>query len=85
MAAPAAAAPISKLPVYATFDVHGEPTSAGQRWKKYVQRLENLFIALNIHTDSRKRALLLHYAGPEVYDIFDALPDADKGGAEEHK
>jgi hypothetical protein len=34
--------------------------------------LENLFIGLGIEDTDRKRALLLHYAGERVYDIYDA-------------
>jgi hypothetical protein len=32
----------------------------------------NLFICLGIEDTERKRALLLHYAGERVYDIYDA-------------
>ena len=39
-------------------------------------------MALKIEDESRKRALLLHYAGAEVYDIFDTLPDT--GNADEY-
>jgi hypothetical protein len=34
--------------------------------------LQNLFIGLGIEDADRKRALLLHYAGERVYDIYDA-------------
>jgi hypothetical protein len=34
--------------------------------------LENLFIGPGIEDTDRKPALLLHYAGEMVYDIYDA-------------
>ena len=33
---------------------------------------------MDVKEESRKRALLLHYSGEEVYDLFDTLPDTDK-------
>lgn len=44
-------------------------------------RFRNLVVALDIKDKSRQKALLLHYAGEEVNDIFDTLPDteADEG------
>ena len=43
--------------------------------KKLLGRLERLFTGMNMTVPKRKRALLLHYAGPEVDEIFDTLPD----------
>ena len=34
-----------------------------------------MFIGMNITIPKRKRALLLHYAGPDVDEIFDTLPN----------
>ena len=63
------------LPTFPTFPVHAESNTAGTRWEKYVKRLENLFIGFGVTDDNRKRALLLHYSGEEVADIFDTLKD----------
>ncbi|CAG2219930.1 unnamed protein product [Mytilus edulis] len=41
-------------------------------WKNENERLENLFIGVDIDDEDRKRALLLHYAGERVYDLYDA-------------
>ena len=60
------------LPVFPSFDVDTDKSNAGPRWAKWVERLENLFVGLNIEDEDRKRALLLHYAGERVYDIYDA-------------
>ena len=62
------------LPQFERFPVHEDPTNVGVRWEKYMKRMENFFTAFQITDDAQKRALLLHYAGPEVSDIFDTLP-----------
>ena len=63
---------MASLPPYPTFDYETDKTNAGPRWEKWVNRLDNLFIGLNITNDARKRALLLHYAVECVHEIFDA-------------
>ncbi|XP_071510902.1 uncharacterized protein [Diadema antillarum] len=63
------------LPQFERFSVHDEPATIGKRWAKYVKRLDNLFTAFAVKDAKQQRALLLHYAGPEVSDIFDTLPD----------
>ena len=64
---------MENLPAFPKFDVYGDENSLGVRWDKYVDKLENLFVGLSINTRKRKKALLLHYAGDEVYDIYDTL------------
>ena len=54
------------------FDYHIDKSNAGPRWQKWIAKLENLFIGLNLKDDKRKRALLLHYVGDAVYDIYEA-------------
>ncbi|XP_046857812.1 uncharacterized protein LOC124451232 [Xenia sp. Carnegie-2017] len=41
--------------------------------EKYVSRLENLLLAMNITNAARKKAMLLHYVGEEVNEIFETL------------
>ena len=36
--------------------------------KKWLQRFERLMVAMEITSEKRKRALLLHYAGTEEVD-----------------
>ncbi|CAC5426706.1 unnamed protein product [Mytilus coruscus] len=60
------------LPAFPSFDIETDKSNAGPRCKKWVDRLENFFIGLDIDDEDRKRALLLHYAGERVYDIYDA-------------
>ena len=52
-----------------------ESTSAGPRWNKYLLRFENMMEAYEISDDKRKKALLLHHSGEEVFDIYSTLED----------
>ena len=60
------------LPVFPSFDVTNS-SSLGPRWEKYLSRLENLLVAMDITDPDRKKALLLHFIGPDCYDIFETL------------
>ena len=62
------------LPVFTTFDVHSDGDVA-QRWDKWIDKLRNRFVAANIKDTKRQRALMLHYAGDNVYDTFQLLTD----------
>ena len=87
MAPPAVAEPSQpaiSLPHYPPFPVASDRGTAGPRWEKWIARLDNLFLGLSITDAKRQRALLLHYAGEEVYDIFDAMPTDDKGEAADY-
>ena len=63
----------ASLPNFPSFPVH--ENNAETRWRKWISRLENLFICLDIKDKKRQRALLLHYAGEDVDEIFDTLTD----------
>ena len=63
------------IPDFPSFDVDTDPTGLAQRWKKWLARYENLIIALDITEPRCEKALLLHYAGQGVHDMFDTLPD----------
>ncbi|KAK3083972.1 hypothetical protein FSP39_006106 [Pinctada imbricata] len=67
--------PKMSLPTFPKFDIHSNENSVGIRWTKYVNQLENLFVAMDISSKKRKKALLLHYAGEDVFDIHQTLPD----------
>ena len=60
------------LPTFPKFDIH-QDANAGPRWKKWLQRFERLLIAMDVKDDARKRALLLHYAGTDVDEVFETL------------
>ena len=60
------------LPTFPAFQVHLDG-NVGPRWKKRLARFENLIVGMGIEDAKQKRALLLHYCGPEVDEIFDTL------------
>ena len=57
------------------FDPRIDPTNTSARWTKWLERFNTYLIAADIKDDSRKRALLLYQAGPEVYEIFKTLTE----------
>ena len=54
---------------YGTFDPDMDPTSVGSCFRKYLERFKAYTLAMNIKDKARKRAFLLHCAGPKV-NIF---------------
>jgi hypothetical protein len=77
---------MESLPQFEQFKVHSDPHTAGMRWEIWTTRFERLLEAVNVvekasdsadqktATDKRRLALLLHYAGSEVEDVFETLP-----------
>ena len=77
---------MESLPQFEQFKVHSDPHTAGMRWERWTARFERLLEAINVvekasdsadqktATDKRRLALLLHYAGSEVEDVFETLP-----------
>ncbi|XP_075534041.1 uncharacterized protein LOC142567748 [Dermacentor variabilis] len=63
------------LPAFPPFDPNTDPTSLAQPWTIWQARFDNFLLAANIQNAARKRAMLLHYAGDAVHDIFLTLPD----------
>ena len=66
-------AELSGIPQLPAFIPDADITSAAMRWKRWLDRFENLIIALNVTDNARKKALLLHMAGEAVYEIYDGL------------
>ncbi|KAK9703504.1 RNase H-like domain found in reverse transcriptase [Popillia japonica] len=61
-----------------SLDVHdgrNDPSTLGERWKKWINRFENFIIAANITEEERKRAMLLHLIGENAFDLYQSLPD----------
>ena len=56
------------------FDIH-EESNLAQQWKKWKQSFEFYLGGSGTDDDSHMIALLLHYAGPNVQDIFMHLED----------
>ena len=64
----------NSIPYFPEFEAYSDNASA--RWKRWLSRFKNMMIAMNVDdNDARQRALLLHYAGEQVYDIFETLTD----------
>ena len=57
------------------FNVHPEQSSQGPRWNAWLKRFETFCVASDIKNTTRKRALLLYMAGPNVMDIFETLAE----------
>ena len=65
-----------------TFDCYGDQNTLGLRWKRWLTAFE-LFAdgkGLILNEDNannrqRRRALMLHLAGPDVQDLFLTLPN----------
>ena len=70
------------LPTFPAFQVHLDG-NVGHRWKKWLARFDNLIVGMGIEDAKQKRALLLHYSGPEVDEIFDTLENT--GEEKDHK
>jgi hypothetical protein len=77
---------MANLPPFPSFNIHdsgdtsnSSSNSAGVRWRKWTEKLDNLICALDIDIDKRKKALLLHYCGEECFDIYDSFTDEQKG------
>lgn len=59
-----------------TFD-----TSAGDaavRWRKYLNRFQNMMVAYAIQDPAQQIALLLHLGGEDLHEVYDSLPEAEK-------
>ena len=58
-----------------TLDPFEQTSSVGPHWDRWKTCLQYYIDARGITVDNRKRALLLHLAGPAVQDIFDTFSD----------
>ena len=64
------------------FDPYEQAANVGPRWTRWKTRLQYYIDAKGFTADHRKRALLLHTAGPAVQDIFSTLSDTGTSYAE---
>ena len=57
-----------------SFDVHGDPATVSQRWKRWLRAVKLYFTGRGgVEKDEQRQALLLHIAGFEVQDLFYSL------------
>ena len=64
---------MAALPEFDKFDLNAEPASLGIQWKRWTNRLENLFVAVKIADKKSQKALLLHYGGEELMILCETL------------
>ena len=60
------------LPPFPAFELSPRETVA-TRFEKWVKKLNILYTAIKITDANQKKAILLHYGGDELCDIFDTL------------
>ena len=61
------------------FDVLGDENTVSQRWTKWVRALNYKIDAAGVTKNERKKAMLLHYAGFGIQEIWSTLPEAQLG------
>ena len=69
---------LSGLPGLQAFNAVGEPATLAQRWLTWKDEFELYVTASGISDPTRKKALVLHLAGPQVRDVFNNSIPADK-------
>ena len=52
--------------------------NAGTRWEKWVKRFDNFLVAKNVTITGQKKAMLLHYAGEEVFELSESINITDE-------
>ena len=62
------------LPSFRQFELQPRET-APVRFEKYIKKLKNYFLAMEVANPVRQRAMFLHYAGKETTDILDTLTE----------
>ncbi|XP_046746415.1 uncharacterized protein LOC124411366 [Diprion similis] len=65
------------------FNPNEDQPGVYQRWERWLRGLELLLVSKNITAAERKKAMLLHYGGFALQDVFYAIPGADTVDAQE--
>ena len=68
----------TSLPNIERFYIYQDNENVDTHWRKWLAKFENLVCALDITSDARKKALLLHYGGEEIYKIYESFSDVKK-------
>ena len=66
-------AELAALQTLTPFASNTEPATTAALWKKWVDRFENLIEAMNITDAKRMKALLLHFASEQIYNVYEGL------------
>ena len=62
------------------FDIHGDPTTVGARWKKWKRSCELFVVGKGVQDAAQKKALLFHCGGPQKQDVYYTFPEAREPG-----
>lgn len=57
-------------------DLEGDTSAVGIRWERWKRSLKIYLEAADIQTPAKKRAILLHFGGPGLQEIYSNLPEA---------
>ena len=72
----------SGIPVFPKSDISASNLSV--QWSKWINRLDNLFVAMNINDANRKKAMMLNLADEEMIDLYETFtidePNAEIAG-----
>lgn len=55
------------LPQFEQCSVYSDEQNNGTQWKRWIGKFENLLCSLDINSDPRKKAMLLHNGGDDLY------------------
>ena len=67
------------------FDIHGDPTTVGVRWKKWKRSFELLVVGKGVQKVAQNKALLLRCGGLQMQDVYYTFPEAREPGDGTHK
>ena len=56
----------------------GEFDQALENWEAYIERMEQYFVANEVTSDAKKKAILLSMCGPSTYSTIRSLAAPDK-------
>ena len=62
-----------------SFDIHGDPTIIGARWKKWKQSLELFVCGKGVTNPAQKKVLLLHCGGSQMQGVYFTFPTRTPG------
>ncbi len=57
-------------PVFLPFIIGDNPNAVGSCWYEWLDCFESYLAAMDIKDATRKRAMVVHFAGEDVYKIF---------------
>ena len=72
-------------PQFEKFIIDEEITSASNRWPNYINRFKNMLMAYGIIDEGKKKALLLHLGGEQLFEIYNSFPSSETQAADFNK